>query len=138
MKKIIFPLLLLVILLNGYATSTAAETADSTFYTDPSSPGYTQQVWGGLCEKCNRDFKFSSQQLDTLDNVACPYCKKVQNLKMAYNRFREWVVQPQSQQQPLQAQQQALQDHERAQSSYLKKTCRETWNGNLECEARSN
>lgn len=63
-------------------------TLDPTYYTNPNSHGYAEQVMGGICEKCNRVFNFSMQQYNTIENIQCPYDGHVQNLKMASNRYQ--------------------------------------------------
>jgi len=75
-------LLILAILMSGCAT------LDPTYYTRSNSPGYTQQVHSGICEKCGRTFTFSQQQYDSIENIQCPYDGHVQNLKMAANRYQ--------------------------------------------------
>lgn len=39
-----------------------AGCATTEYYTNPQSAGYSDQVWGGLCENCNRMFTYSSAQ----------------------------------------------------------------------------
>lgn len=80
MKKII-DLLILVMFISGCAAY------NTNYYTDPNSSGYAEQALGGLCERCNRVFNFSGQQLNTIENIQCPYCGQVQNLRMASNRY---------------------------------------------------
>lgn len=57
------------------------------YYTNPNSPGYYQQTFGGLCESCGRVFAMSGAQLQSLENIQCPYCGAIQNARMASNRY---------------------------------------------------
>lgn len=83
--------------------SVGCATLDPTYYTNSNSPGYREFALGGLCEKCNRVFNFTGEQFDNIENIQCPYCGHVQNLKMASNRYTYWK---QQQDQIQQAQQQ--------------------------------
>lgn len=98
MKKLII-LLILSLFLSGCAT------VDSTYYTNPNNSGYTQNVFSGLCENCNRIFLFSKQLYDSTENVQCCYCGHIQNLKMAYNRYTYLQQQQQEQKAELTVQQ---------------------------------
>lgn len=78
MKTILF-IVGIAIILSGCATT--------DYYTNPNSAGYSQQNFGGLCQNCNRQFTISAQQLNTVENITCPYCGVAQNTKMASNRY---------------------------------------------------
>jgi len=87
---------LAICLLSGCAT------LDPAYYTRPDSPGYTQQVFHGLCDSCGREFTFSASQFDAQQRgelpATCPYDGHAQDLQMAYNRFNYAVQQAQAQQ----------------------------------------
>lgn len=60
------------------------------YYTSTSSTGYTEQAFGGMCEKCGKLFQFSVYQLNNITLITCPYCTHQQNTKLASSR---WVAQ---------------------------------------------
>jgi len=99
-KKQLIVAWILMLFLSGCATF------DSTYYTNPNSQGYTQQVLGGICEQCGRQFTFSAQQYDQNVQIQCCYCGHTQDIKMAYNRYL--YAQQQAQEQQQQANSQAL------------------------------
>ena len=74
-------LLILVLALCGCAT------LDPAYYTDPNSQGYAEQVFGGLCDKCGREFSFSSHQWSNCKEVTCPYDGSHQTLSHARGRY---------------------------------------------------
>lgn len=57
------------------------------YYTRPDSKGYYEQVFGALCENCNRVFKVSKHQVIDSLSSNCPYCGRKQDLTMACNRY---------------------------------------------------
>jgi hypothetical protein len=88
MKLIVLSLCLFII--SGCATT----DWNSFWYGKPTSSIY---YYGAHCEKCNRIFSVTSQQL-TNEQIICPYCGYTQNLQYALNRYSYYASQVQSQQ----------------------------------------
>lgn len=65
--------MVLVMLLSGCATVSYDEAQ--------------HQVYGGLCEQCERQFTFTTEQWNNFSQITCPFCGRTQDLKMAYNRY---------------------------------------------------
>src|SRR3989338_5543130 len=79
--------LLMIFILITTTSLYGCETMDSTYYTNPTSPGYHEQALGGTCEVCGRAFVISGYQLDHVENITCPFDGHPQNTKFAYNRY---------------------------------------------------
>lgn len=54
--------------------SSCAPNIHSSFYTNPSSAGYNQQVIGVKCQSCGRIGQISWNQYNNIKEVKCPYC----------------------------------------------------------------
>lgn len=79
--KIVISLLLICLLTAGCSTGTYK------YFRNPESRGYHQKVFGGVCPLCGDEFKFSKYQLDTYEEINCPYCDQKINLQEAANRY---------------------------------------------------
>ena len=90
-----------LVLLPGCATGNSLSTwlfgQPESYYTDPSSPGYTEAHYAGLCEVCGRVFYFSAAQWNSSPTATCPYDGHEQNLQQANNRYVYQVNQAQQQ-----------------------------------------
>lgn len=69
-----------------------AGCATTDYYTN----GYSQTVYGGLCENCNRAFGLTSEIVNTCSTAICPFCGREQDLKMSMNRYNYAVQQQQA------------------------------------------
>ena len=87
MKKTITILVMAAVLVLGGCAELFAKDLPSCL--DPENKEYNKPVIGGICENCGKQFTFSGYQLDNNKTAACPYCKHVQNLKDACNRYGE-------------------------------------------------
>lgn len=86
-------LLIISLLLSGCTNlNTVLFGRPQSYYTDPNSPGYTEQVFHGLCEVCGRDFTYSKAQADEHTELTCPYDGQPNNLVQASNRY-DYAVQ---------------------------------------------
>jgi hypothetical protein len=111
-QKIPTIVLSLGLLLSGCATGNSLSTwlfgepeRPESYYTDPNSPGYTENRYGGLCEKCGRAFFFSAATWDRTVTVTCPYDGHEQGIQHAHNRYVYEATRVQEAQQQAQAQQ---------------------------------
>ena len=114
---------------------------DGSYWTNPSSAGYSIPSYDATCQICGRVYTFSQQQLDTKAEIVCPYCGAKQNLWQAHQRYSYDYNQ---QQQQLQQQQQQQQQEKQPQQQQSKpKNC---WtdcqpngrNGAVTCYTRCN
>lgn len=96
-------------------------TMSSDYYTNPNSEGYSQAVFGALCEKCERQFNFSMEMWDNNQQIICPFCGHIQDLRMAYNRY-EYLQQQQQEQNERAAYQNFIQSYQQhLQESFQKR-----------------
>lgn len=100
-------LLSLIVLLTGCVTT--------DYYKRSDSPGYNETHWGGLCEKCNRMFTFSTAQYDQEQYITCPYCGYEQDLRMASKRYNYEM-----QQQAAYSMRQSVNNYRNSQKNYWK------------------
>lgn len=75
----------LYLLIIGFLVS-GCNTFES-YYTNPNKPGYTVSHFSASCKVCSRTYSFSQEQLDTHDDINCPYCGTTQNILQAHRRY---------------------------------------------------
>jgi len=77
MKKLLLlaPLVLLLLV--------SCTNVHDPYYKSPSGGGYYKQVIGARCAHCSREMLVSWAQYNQHENIKCPYCGGMSNLKQA-------------------------------------------------------